>query len=299
VNAIARTGLLLLIALLASCASLDRQERELTWRVVKEDAGWFTGLPSDVQDVYIAVGSAADAQRINAWWWPDANAQAPAVLYLHGARWNLTGHLRRIEQLRRFGFSVLAIDYRGFGKSDGDLPSEQMAYEDARAAWEWLVARQPDARRRFIYGHSIGGAVAIDLAASVAKAGPGARGLIIESTFTTLADMAAEMTFSWLPADLLLSQKFDSVAKIKTVAIPVLVAHGEQDRFVPARFSEALYRAARDPKKLLLIEGGSHNNSMWAGDAAYQKALTELFGLNGAQEGDATKTSASRLGASP
>ncbi len=288
-SGLARAIAVLLAALLAGagCASLERQERELTFRVVKTDAGWFTGLPSAVQEFYVPVGDAPDAPRIHAWWWPDDDPQAPAIFYLHGARWNLTGHLRRIEQLRHFGFSVLAIDYRGFGRSDGDLPSEAMAYEDAQAGWRWLAARQPDPRRRFIYGHSLGGAIAIHLAASVAAAGPRARGLVIESTFTTLADMAAEMTLSWLPTGLLLSQKFDSIAKIRTVDIPVLVVHGEADRFVPARFSEALYRAARDPKRLLLIQNGSHNNSMWMGDAVYRQALDELFGLPGAPEGEA------------
>jgi len=280
-------GILLLAALATGCASLEQRERELTFRVVKEDAGWFAGLPPAIQDLYLPVSDAADAPRINAWWWPDDDAQAPAILYLHGARWNLTGHLRRIEQLHRFGFSVLAIDYRGFGRSDGDLPSEAMAYEDARTSWEWLVKRQPDPTRRFIYGHSLGGAVAIDLAASVAATGPRARGLIVESTFTSLADIAAEMTFPWLPTSLILSQKFDSIEKIKTVAVPVLVVHGANDRFVPARFSEALHAAAHEPKKLLLIENGSHNNSMWMGDAAYQQALGELFGLRGVPEGDA------------
>jgi uncharacterized protein len=283
----AKFGILLLAALAAGCASFEQRERELTFRVVKDDAGWFSGLPAAVHDLYLPVSDAADAPRINAWWWPDDDPQAPAILYLHGARWNLTGHLRRIEQLRRFGFSVLAIDYRGFGKSDGDLPAEQTAYEDARAGWAWLVERQPDPARRFIYGHSLGGAVAIDLAAGIATTGPRARGLIVESTFTSLADIAAEMTFRWLPTGLLLSQKFDSIEKIKSVALPVLVVHGADDRFVPARFSEALYQAARAPKKLLLIENGSHNNSMWIGDAAYQRALGELFGLHRAPEGDA------------
>ena len=283
-------GLVLLAALATGCASFQQRERELTFRVVKDDASWFSGLPAAVHELYLPVIDAPDAPRINAWWWPDDDPQAPAIFYLHGARWNLTGHLRRIEQLRRFGFSVLAIDYRGFGKSDGDLPSEQTAYEDARAGWAWLVKQQPDPARRFIYGHSLGGAVAIDLAAGIAATGPRARGLIVESTFTSLADIAAEMTFRLLPASLILSQKFDSIEKISTVALPVLVVHGVDDRFVPARFSEALYRAARDPKKLLLIENGSHNNSMWMGNAAYQQALGELFGLHGAPEGDARVT---------
>ena len=145
-NAFTRALVLLLVALIAGCASLERQERELTWRVVKADAGWFPGLPAEVQDLYIPVGDAPDAPRINAWWWPADDPQAPAILYLHGARWNLTGHLRRIEQLRRFGFSVLAIDYRGFGKSDGDLPSEEIVYEDARVAGSgWSAPARRDA----------------------------------------------------------------------------------------------------------------------------------------------------------
>ena len=169
-------GLLLLAGLGTGCVSLEHKERELTFRVVKADAGWYSGLPADVQELYLPVGSAPDAPRIHAWWWPDADPNAPVVFYLHGARWNLTGNLRRIEQLRKFGFSVFAIDYRGFGKSDGDLPSETMVYEDARVGWAWLKERQPDPARRFIYGHSLGGAVAIDLASDFRGHGPaGAR----------------------------------------------------------------------------------------------------------------------------
>ena len=284
-------GVLVLLGFASGCATLEEKEREYTFRVVKGDAGWYNGVPEAVQDVYLPVGANPDAQRIHAWWWPDADPKAPVIFYLHGARWNLTGHVRRIEQLRRFGFSVFAIDYRGFGKSDGDLPSEQMCYEDASAGWAWLAKQQPDAARRFIYGHSLGGAVAIDLAAKLARndggRGPQARGLIVESSFTSLPDVAAELSFSWLPTNLILSQKFDSIQKIKSVDIPVLVVHGAGDRFIPARFSQALYQAAPNPKKLLLIENGSHNNSMWIGDGEYQHALGELFGLSGAPAGDA------------
>jgi fermentation-respiration switch protein FrsA (DUF1100 family) len=279
----AALGVVLLAALASGCASLEEKERELTFRVVKADAGWYHGIPSSVQDVYVPVTDAPGAQRIHGWWWPDANPNAPAVLYLHGVRWNLTGHVQRMESLRQFGFSVFAIDYRGFGKSDGDLPSEQMVYEDARAAWAWLAKQQPDPARRLIYGHSLGGAIAIDLAAQLAADakghGPQARGLIVESSFTSLADIAAELSFSWLPTGLILSQKFDSLTKIKSVDMPVLVVHGGGDRYVPSRFSQALYEAAPEPKRLLLIENGGHNNTMWVGNGAYHKAVTELFGL--------------------
>jgi uncharacterized protein len=203
------------------------------------------------------------------------------VLYLHGARWNLTGQLFRIQQLHDFGFSVLAIDYRGFGKSDGELPSEETVYEDARVAWQALAQKQPDPKRRFIYGHSLGGAIAIDLASHLDHGGAAqARGLIVESSFTTLADIARSLSYPWLPLQLILSQKFDAVDKIAQVGMPVLFVHGTDDRYVPSRFSEKLFEAAPGRKKLLLVEGGTHNNSMRIGESAYRRAFAELFGFN-------------------
>jgi len=261
---------------------LAEKERELTFRVVAGDARWYAGLPDGVQEIDIPLASSSG--HINAWWWPAARADAPAVLYFHGSRWNLTGQLSRIGQLHDFGFSVLAIDYRGFGKSAGGVPSEQSVYEDARAAWRRFAELVPDARRRIIYGHSLGGAVAVDLAASLDQAngttGPeAARGLIVESSFTTLVDMAKALSYPWLPVQWILSQKFDTLGKIANVKMPVLFVHGDADRFVPARFSQALYDAARAPKRLLLVEGGSHNNSMRVASDEYREALAALFRL--------------------
>ena len=276
-----------LLGLAAGCSTLE-YERQLTFRPSRDVAGWFAGIPAGAREVFVPVGDPAKRERMVAWWWPAEDANAPAVLYLHGARWNLTGQTRRIEQLHRFGFSVFAIDYRGFGKSDGDTPTEKTVYEDAHVAWDWLAARQPDPKRRFIYGHSLGSAVAVDLAASLSRAdapaaeAPAAAGLIIESSFTTLEDMAKSLTYPWLPVGLLLTQKFDSMSKMAKVKLPVLVVHGAADRFVPARFSEALYQAAAGPKKLLLIDGATHNNSMRTGALQYRRALAELFGLGAA-----------------
>ncbi len=264
------------------CASLEEKEREWTFRVVKGEAGWYSGTPSSVQDVYLQVGDVGKPQRIHAWWWPAADATAPVVYFLHGVRWNLTGQVRRLERLHDLGFSVFAIDYRGFGRSDGTLPSEQMTYEDAEAGWKWLVAKVPDASRRFIYGHSLGGAVAIDLAARLAaqdKGTPQAHGLIVESTFTSLPDIAAELSWSWLPTRLIMSQRFDSIDKVKTIDLPVLFVHGTGDRYVPAKFSQALYEAAPNPKKLLLIENGGHNNAMWLAETEYRHEVSEFFAL--------------------
>jgi alpha-beta hydrolase superfamily lysophospholipase len=266
------------------CSHLAEKERELTFRVVQGDASWYGGLPEGVQELDFPVGGAAAPEHIHAWWWPAERTQAPAVLYFHGSRWNLTGQLTRIRQLHDFGFSVLAIDYRGFGKSGGGVPSEQTVYEDARVAWKQFTQRVPDARRRFIYGHSLGGAVAVDLAAELDRAAAAdgieaARGLIVESSFTTLVDVAKALSYSWLPVQWVLSQKFDTLGKMSDVKMPVLFVHGAADRFVPARFSQALFEATRAPKKLLLVEGATHNNSMRVGSDEYRDALRSLFRL--------------------
>jgi alpha-beta hydrolase superfamily lysophospholipase len=266
---------------IGGCAQLAEKERELVFRVVPGTASWYGGLPDGVSELDIPVP--ATEAHIHAWWWPAERADAPAVLYLHGSRWNLTGQLTRIRQLHDFGFSVFAIDYRGFGDSAAAVPSEQSVYEDARVAWQRFAELVPDARRRLIYGHSLGGAVAVDLAAELDRApgagGGQARGLIVESSFTTLVDVAKALSYSWLPVQWVLSQKFDSLDKIALVRMPVLFVHGAADRFIPARLTQALYDAARAPKRLLLVEGATHNNSMRVGSDEYRDALRALFEL--------------------
>jgi alpha-beta hydrolase superfamily lysophospholipase len=269
----------------AGCSQLAEKERELTFRVVPGTASWFDGLPEGVEESDLPIAVDGKTQHIHAWWWPAAAHNAPAVLYLHGSRWNLTGQAFRIQELHDFGFSVLAIDYRGFGKSDGKLPSEKTVYEDARVAWQRLTELQPDPSRRLIYGHSLGGAVAIDLAAWLSEKARShesavpAHGLIVESSFTTLADIAQALTSPWLPVRLLLSQKFDSLTKIREVSLPVLIVHGGDDRYVPSRFSQELYAAAPGPKQLLVVDGATHNNCMRVGSAQYRAALQQLFGF--------------------
>ena len=278
----------LVVGLPVGCGALQYKERELLFRIEPGTAGWYRGLPQDVQEIDIKPASFKAGQNLHAWWWPAARKDAPAILYLHGVRWNLTGQAFRIEQLRAMGYSVLAIDYRGFGQSKGDLPSEASVYEDARAAWERFKVMQPDAGKRLIYGHSLGGAVAIDLAAELAaqaKNNHGSvpvRGLVIESTFTSLGDAVAEVAgnnlpVNWLPVRWLLSQKFDSIDKIVDIDMPLLVVHGLADQFMPSRFSQQLFNAANQPKSLLLIPGGTHNNSMSLGGNQYRKALENLL----------------------
>ncbi|MDF0732861.1 alpha/beta hydrolase [Pseudomonas entomophila] len=274
---------MLVVGLPAGCAVLQHKERELVFRIEPGQASWFQGLPAGVQELDLRPRSFTNGQTLHAWWWPARRADAPAILYLHGVRWNLTGQLFRIEQLHAMGYSVLAVDYRGFGQSRGELPSEATVYEDARIAWERLTQLQPSAGKRLIFGHSLGGAVAVELASELARqaqqAGEAvpARGLILESTFTSLGDVAAVVADTSLPVRWLLSQKFDSLEKIKDVGMPLLLVHGLDDRYVPPRFSQQLFEAAQEPKALLLVPGATHNNSMRLAGQRYRQAIDALL----------------------
>ncbi|WP_282338093.1 alpha/beta hydrolase [Pseudomonas sp. PS02288] len=274
----------LLLALPIGCAHLEQKERELVFRVESGTASWYGGLPADVEEMQLDSSDFLAGQNVHAWWWPATREDAPALLYLHGSRWNLTGQLFRIEQLHDLGFSVLAIDYRGFGESPGDLPSERSVNQDARIAWQRLEQLQPAPGKRYIYGHSLGGAVAVDLAEELSQdaeregRAPEAGGLIIESTFTNLADVAASIAHTSLPIRWILSQKFDSLEKIAQVRLPLLIVHGSNDPYVSPRFSEELFVAANEPKQLLMVEGGTHNNSMRLGQRQYRLALERLLG---------------------
>jgi alpha/beta superfamily hydrolase len=171
-------------------------------------------------------GSAA---RLHALWMPSSDARAPLLLFLHGARWNVTGSSPRIRRLQAMGFSVLAVDYRGFGKSSPALPSQASAAEDARAAWDWL-GRQAAGRPRYIFGHSLGGAVAIDLASSVKDES----GVLVESTFTSIPDVFDSMRWGWLPVNWLITQRFNSVDTVADIGSPLLVVHGRPADSGPA-----------------------------------------------------------------
>lgn len=273
----------LMIGLPAGCSVLQHKERELVFRIEPGQASWFRGLPAGVQELDLRPRTFTANQSLHAWWWPAQRADAPAILYLHGVRWNLTGQLFRIEQLHAMGYSVLAVDYRGFGQSRGDLPSETTVYEDAQVAWERFAQLQPDRNKRLIFGHSLGGAVAVELAAELSRQAQkdgspsAARGLILESTFTSLGDVAAVVADTALPVRWLLSQKFDSIDKIDQVGMPVLLVHGQDDRYVPPRFSQQLYEAAQQPKTLLLVPGASHNNSMSLAGPRYRQAIKALL----------------------
>ena len=259
----------------AGCSSLDEWQRQAIFNPMRDNPRWFSEPLAGTEEYDVAL---PNGDRLHMWHiGQGARAEsAPTVLYLHGARWNMNGSVFRIARWHELGFNVLAVDYRGFGRSTELLPSEETAREDARAAFDELKRRQPDPAKRFIYGHSLGGALAVDLIARELKHEPDAvAGLIIESTFTSIPDVVRGMKWGWVPGiGFAVTQPFDTLGKIRDLRSPLLVLHGTADGVVPHAMADELYAAAGSSyKKLIKIEGGSHSGSSRSGGAAYREAV--------------------------
>lgn len=221
----------------------------------------------------------AKIERIHGWWIAKnaADSHSHVLLYLHGNGANIGDNLGRVQQFHQLGFSVLVIDYRGYGRSEGTFPTEAGIYQDSQIAWDYLVQqRKIKPQNIFIYGHSLGGAVAIDLGVRQ----PQAAGLIVESSFTSMRDMIDHQgIYSFFPADLILTQKFNSISKISRLKMPILLIHGSEDITVPASMSQILFDAATVPKNLLIIPSADHNNVPWIGGEQYWHSVRNFSKL--------------------
>ena len=287
--------LMAMLVVLAGCATLDEKQR--TWIFQPSDRSWSGAVSAaeGMEDVWIDFTplQSQETARLHGLWLaadkPVAAAtkmakmavesQGPILLYLHGARYNVHGSAPRIRRMQELGFSVLAVDYRGFGKSTYQLPSENSAYEDARIAWNWLAQQYPN-RPRYIFGHSLGGPIAINLAAEVDDE----RGTIVESTFTSIADVVSSTRWGWMPVSLLITQRFEAVRKVSRIGSPLLVVHGGQDTLILPDLGRKLYEAAVEPKQFVLVEGGSHHNTNLVGQAQYRQALAQWLNISPSAE---------------
>jgi hypothetical protein len=233
-------------------------------------------------------GGARKGERAQATPQSDRRAVAPVralnkgglggvVLYLHGNGSNVGANVEHANRFHQLGLSVFAIDYRGYGKSQGDFPSESQVYEDAQLAWDYLVQqRGVNPHQIYIYGHSLGGAIAIDLAVRH----PEAAGLIVEGSFTsTRAMVDFQKGLFWLfPIDWLLTQRFDSLSKVDRLQMPVLFIHGTADNVVPVEMTKKLFDAAPEPKQLYIVPDGGHNNVAQIGGAEYLQIVSQFLG---------------------
>jgi alpha-beta hydrolase superfamily lysophospholipase len=267
---------ILLAAGVAGCATLDNWQRKAIFQHegAGMDARWASAQPPPATEAFDLALPNGDSVHA---WYREAGPEAPTVLFLHGARHNLYASQYRIERLAGLGLNVLAIDYRGFGRSTPMLPSEASALEDALAAFDELTRRQPDPRRRFVYGYSLGGAIAIALAAER----DGLAGVVVESSFTSIPELIRASRWGWVPfLGVAVTQEFDSRSRIGRVNEPLLLVHGTADGVIPHTMSDELLAAATgvppDYKRLVKIEGANHRGAPFVDRGSFDNALREF-----------------------
>lgn len=220
--------------------------------------------PSDIglsyQDIYL---SASDGVRLHGWWIP-ASPSRGTVLFCHGNAGNISHRLESIRIFNALGLDVFIFDYRGYGNSSGQ-PSEEGTYRDAEAAYSYLTDElQISPERIIIFGRSLGGAVAVELAQKI-KAGA----LICESLFTSAEDMG-RMMYPYLPVKLIISNKYDSISKVGKISIPKLFIHSSEDEMIPFEQGKKLFEASAPPKEFLEIRGSHGDGFRETGERYHQ-----------------------------
>lgn len=198
---------------------------------------------------------AEDGTRLHGWYLGHPQPRA-VVMFCHGNAGNIVSRGETLRVLNeRHDLAVMTFDYRGYGKSEGK-PSERGILQDARAARGWLAERAEIAETDIVLmGRSLGGAVAVDLAAQ-----EGTRGLVLDSTFSSLPEAAAHH-LPWIFPGLNMTQRLNSVGKIENYSGPLLQSHGDRDKLIPIELGRKLFEAAGEPKQFVVLPGAGHNDS--------------------------------------
>ena len=241
------------------------------------------GVP--YEDVHIPLSqtdSNSKPIKLHGWWMPnhhhnDALIGSDRVLLLcHGNYGNISYNVKRCRFYRNLGFSVLSFDYRGYGLSPGGEPSEQKTYEDAEAALQYLITERQIAPEKItVLGHSLGGAIALNLAVKH----PELNSLIVECSFTSMKEAVhAKKIYRFFPVEQLLNHAFDSLSKVEDLRIPVLYVHGDADVDVPPIFSQQLYDASPEPKRLWIASGAGHDNITADFSETYAETIQSFLG---------------------
>jgi len=226
--------------------------------------------PKDVDIDYEDVAvTTTDGIRISGWFIPAQNPRA-TLLFCHGNGGNISHRLEKLRMFNFLGLNVFIFDYRGYGQSKGS-PSERGLYLDAEAAYEYLLREKGLAPQEVIaYGESLGGAVAVDLAARH-KLG----GVIIEEGFTSSRDMG-RVILPFIPS-FIYKSKFDSLKKIKHITAPKLIFHSVNDEIVPFEFGKRLFDEAPEPKEFVQLKGG-HNDAFVISEELFMGKLDQFVG---------------------
>ncbi len=208
-------------------------------------------------------------EKIHAWFVPAENPRG-VILFCHGNAGNISHRLQTIELFHSLNMSTMIFDYQGYGKSSGS-PSEKGTYLDAWSVWNYLVEdRGIEPEKIFIFGRSLGGAVAADLAAQSNSAG-----VVLESTFTSVKDLGTELFF-FLPVRLLARFEYNTLEKLSKISSPLKIIHSPDDEIIPFSHGQRLYEAAPEPKYFTEIRGG-HNTGFIESREKYMKKLDDFF----------------------
>jgi fermentation-respiration switch protein FrsA (DUF1100 family) len=219
--------------------------------------------PSPGEEVWL---TAADGVKIHGWYLPHPKAKA-TILHLHGNAGNLEDRRDLLRGMQELGVNVMAIDFRGYGKSEGS-PGEKGLYADSRAAYDWLLTKTP-ADRIVVHGESLGGGPACELAATVPCGG-----LIVQSAFTSAPDMAPRVV-PWFPK-FLVRTKFANREKVGRITCRKLFIHSRRDEIVPFDMAEALFAAAAEPKECEWFNSG-HNDVTISYPKKYYSRLAKFL----------------------
>jgi len=242
----------------------------LAWRephmIYYPDTTPFT-TPPGVTDLQL---TASDGVKIHGWYVPGPSNATHTVLFFHGNAGNLSHRDEKIDILHQLGANVCIIDYRGYGRSEGE-PNEQGTYRDAQAAYDYLTKtlnREP--RTIVVYGESLGTGMSVELATRVPVGG-----VVLEAGFTSIGDVAQGL-FPFLPVRYLVRNKYDSIHKIAGINAPLLFLHSRADEVFSFRHSERLFAAAREPKHLVELRG-NHNDAFMQSVDVYRAALRDFL----------------------
>ena len=223
-----------------------------------------SGLP--LEDVWFTT---ADGTKLFGWY-VENRATAGVILWCHGNAGNIINRLENLRELHRLGLSVFLFDYRGYGRSQG-RPSEEGLYQDALGAHDYLTrTRMISPERIVLFGRSLGGAVAGDLAALKPAAG-----LILESAFPSI-EAVAKFHYGGMPLHWLLGAEFRLIDRLPQLSLPKLIFHGDQDDIIPLELGQQVFQAAKPPKFFYIIKGADHNNTYQVGGAGYFRRFVEF-----------------------
>jgi len=228
-----------------------------------EDRNWaqLSGLP--LEEVWLPVDEVVTIFG----WFVEAGPTSPVLLWCHGNAGNVSHRVENMRQLYQRGFSLFIFDYRGYGRSTG-VPSEVGLYQDALAAYDYLIHQRRIASERLIlFGRSLGAAVA----GEVAMKRP-APGLIVEGAFPSIQAMSDEH-FWGAPARWLMDVEFNLAGKVHALHVPLLVIHGERDSIVPMALGKQVFDAAHEPKRWYVVSGAEHNDVPFVGGEPYFREI--------------------------